>query len=72
MKVPIALFCILIGFITSIILLAHYKIGQESLEMSTVGRILTDNKTGCEYIVNPGITPRMDNTGKQICKVQDK
>lgn len=31
--------------------------------------ILTDNQTGCQYVVtiSGGVTPRMDATGKQMC-----
>ena len=32
-------------------------------------KLLIDAKTGCQYLgYNSGITPRLNNNGKQICK----
>ena len=32
-------------------------------------KVLVDAKTGCQYLgYNSGITPRLDDEGKQICK----
>lgn len=34
----------------------------------SAGRIITDTKTGCQYVAyGSGVTPRLDTTGKQIC-----
>jgi hypothetical protein len=30
--------------------------------------VLTDHLTGCQYLSRGSITPRMDATGKQICR----
>ena len=30
--------------------------------------VLTDHLTGCQYLSRGSITPRLDATGKQICK----
>jgi len=30
--------------------------------------VLTDDKTGCQYLYRGGLTPRMDAMGKQVCK----
>jgi hypothetical protein len=34
--------------------------------------VTRDALTGCEYLRTPfgGITPRMDNTGKQVCRIR--
>lgn len=33
-------------------------------------RLLTDNETGCQYIINNGITPRMDGD-IHVCSAKD-
>lgn len=30
--------------------------------------LLTDHKTGCQYLYRGSLTPRMDEHGKQICQ----
>ena len=30
--------------------------------------VLTDSLTGCQYLHRGSLTPRMDRTGKQVCK----
>lgn len=34
----------------------------------SAGKIITDTKTGCQYVAyGSGVTPRLDTAGKQIC-----
>lgn len=30
--------------------------------------VFTDHLTGCQYLYRGSLTPRMDRTGKQVCK----
>jgi hypothetical protein len=30
--------------------------------------VFTDHLTGCQYLYRRSLTPRMDRTGKQVCK----
>jgi len=30
--------------------------------------VFTDHRTGCQYLYRGSLTPRMDSTGKQVCK----
>ena len=30
--------------------------------------VFTDHLTGCQYLYRASLTPRMDRTGKQVCK----
>ena len=30
--------------------------------------VFTDHLTGCQYLYRATLTPRMDRTGKQVCK----
>jgi hypothetical protein len=30
--------------------------------------LFTDHLTGCQYLYRGSLTPRMDRTGKQVCK----
>jgi uncharacterized membrane protein len=61
-----------IFFLLGIIVTAIFGVYRQKDSYVKVERsytVITDSATGCEYIkVSTGVTPRMDSTGKQVCK----
>jgi len=69
--IGIAIGLFVIGLYSATTWLLPDRMGGQAIEADGDMQILTDHRTGCQYLTTSGrtLTPRLDAAGRQMCGV---